>query len=78
MKISQHAAERFLQRVIKLKEFTQKDLYNAYDFLEKDTKDVVVNGYKKYFTLPSFSGFKAIVIENTIVTILPKKFLTHR
>ncbi len=75
MKITQHAAQRFLQRVMNKKDFTKQDMYRAYKFLEAETKDIVVDGYKRYFSLPSFQNYRAIVIENQLVTILPKRWM---
>jgi hypothetical protein len=75
MKITQHAAQRFLQRVMNKKEFTKQDMYRAYKFLEAETRDIAVNGYKKYFTLPSFQNYRAVVVENSLVTIMPKNWM---
>ena len=70
--ITHHAAVRFLQRVMHKSTYTKKDLYRAYKFLEADTKDIVLKGYKHYFRLPSFSKYRAVVLENRLVTIIQK------
>ena len=74
MKITHHAVERFLQRVMNIKNVKQQDIQKAYIFLEKETKNIVVNGYKSYFALPSFKQYKAVVIDGSIVTILPRNY----
>lgn len=72
MKISHHAVIRFLQRVLNKSKLTNEDIKLGYKFLETETKDIVVNGYKAFFRLPSFKNYRAVVQENTIVTIVPK------
>ena len=74
IKITHHAAVRFLQRVMNKKKFSKKELYLAYSFLEAETKDIASTGYRDYFRLPSFSNYRAIVVENQLVTILPKEY----
>ena len=74
IKITQHAAVRFLQRVMDKKTYSKKELYFAYKFLEAETKNIVTKGYKDYFSLPSFNNYRAIVVENRLITILPKEY----
>ena len=74
IKITHHAAVRFLQRVMNKKKFSKKDLFLAYSFLESETKYIATKGYRDYFRLPSFSNYRAIVVENQLVTILPKEY----
>jgi len=75
MRVTQHAAKRFLQRVMKMERFNKQDMYRAYRFLEKETRDIVTQGYRDGFRLPSFEAYRAVVIENTLVTILPKEWM---
>ncbi len=81
LKITYHASERFLQRAFGLDEITKQDLRKAHRLLETDTKDIVLIGHKKHIPLPSFKGYLAVIVNNTIVTILPKsqrrKFKKH-
>ena len=72
MKISHHAVIRFLQRVLNKSQLTNEDIKLGYKFLETETKDIVINSYKAFFRLPSFKNYRAIVRENTLVTIIPK------
>lgn len=72
MKVSYHAGERFLQRVLQKQSYTKKDIHNAIRFLEKSLKDVVPSGINKHFVLPEFQSYRAVYCQNTIVTIIPK------
>ncbi len=74
MRVTQHAAKRFLQRVMKMEHFNKRDMYRAYRFLEKETRGIVTQGYHDCFRLPSFEAYRAVVVENTLVTILPKEW----
>jgi len=74
IQVTHHAAVRFLQRIMKKTKFSKKELRMAYKFLEAETKDIVVRSYKDYFRLPSFSQYRAVVIENRLITILPKEY----
>jgi hypothetical protein len=72
MKISYHAAARFLERVMEKTQYTDKDLLFARRYLQKLLRDVVIVNSVKHFVLPGFENFKAIYKQNTIVTIIPK------
>ena len=74
IKVTHHAAVRFLQRVMNKSQYTKKDIYMAYRFLEAELQDIVTKGYKDYFRLPSFNNYRAVVVENSLVTILPKEW----
>ena len=72
MKISIHAAQRFLERVMSKKSYTCIDVDFAVGFLEKSLKDVIPTGHKKQFVIPGFENYRAVYCQNTIVTIIPK------
>ena len=72
MKVTLHAAERLLQRVFKMKSYTRHDIYRAVQLLERDTASIFFNDYRKDIVLPSFSNYKAVMIEQTMVTIINK------
>lgn len=72
MKISVHAAERFLQRVMNKTSYTFYDVMFTIRYLEKALAHVVPNSSNKHFVLPEFQEFKAIYRQNTILTIVPK------
>lgn len=75
MKVSFHAAERFLQRVFVMKEYSRRDVYRARRLLEKDLQNVVVTGTKRFISLPSFENAVAIFNEGTLITIYPKQYV---
>jgi hypothetical protein len=75
MKVSFHAAERFLQRVFKMKSYSRRDIHRARKLLEMEVHDIVVTGIKRFITFPSFDGAVGIYYDNTIVTIWPKEYL---
>jgi len=72
IKVTHHAAIRFLQRVMNKSDYTKQDIYKAYKFLEAETCNIVIKNYKDYFRLPSFKNYRAVVVENQLITILPK------
>ncbi len=64
MRISYHAAQRFLERVINPKTFSKEDVYHAQAYLQRLLKDVVINSYKKKFVIPEFQHFLGVYQEN--------------
>ena len=72
MKVTLHAAERFLERVFGMDHYSKKEKYRAIALLEKEVRDIVVVGKKRMFVLPSFPQARAVFFDNTIVTILAK------
>lgn len=72
MKVSIHAGQRFLERVMAKKSYTCFDVNMAIEYLEKIFKDVVPTSCNKHFVIPGFEKYKAICFQNTIVTIIPK------
>jgi hypothetical protein len=45
IKISYHAAQRFLESVIKKTEFTKYEVHRTVEYLQRVFKDVVINAY---------------------------------
>ena len=72
MKITYHAAERFLERVMSRVQYTHQDVEFAMRYLEKLLQDVVVSTPVKRFVLPGFEDYRAVYRENAVVTIVPK------
>lgn len=72
MKITYHAAQRFLERVMSRVIYTHQDVEFAMRYLEKLLKDVVIANPVKCFVLPGFKGYKAVYRDNVVVTIIPK------
>jgi hypothetical protein len=73
MKVTYHAAQRFLERVIKKTEFTKDEVHKTVKYLEKALKDVMVYSYKDFLPLPGFENeFCIVAQEHNAITIIPK------
>ncbi len=72
MKVSIHAAERFLQRVISKADYSCFDVNMAITYLENVLKDVVPRGNTTQFVLPGFENFRVVYRQNSVITIIPK------
>lgn len=72
MKVTVHAAQRFLERVMSKTNYTYQDVGVALEFLEKILKDVVITSKVKYFVLPGFKNFRVVYCDNKALTIIPK------
>lgn len=73
MKVTYHAAQRFLERVIKKTDFSKYEVHRTVEYLEKVLKDVIVRSYKNFFPLPGFENqFYVVYKENSAITIIPK------
>ena len=72
MKVSIHAGERFLQRVMSKKTYNCFDINMAIEYLEKLLKDVVPTGKSTQFALPNFEKFKVVYADGSVITIIPK------
>lgn len=72
MRITTHAAQRFLERVMSKSTYTCIDVDFAIRFLEKVLQDVVPTGSATSFALPSFENYKVIYKEGAVITIIPK------
>ena len=72
MKVSIHAGQRFMERVMDKKIYTYLDLNMAIAYLEKALKDVVPSSCNKHFVIPGFENYRAVYCQNTIVTVIPK------
>jgi len=73
MKITTHAAQRFLERVMSKKTYNCLDIDFALRFLVKLLSDVVPTGSTTSFVLPSFENYKVIYKEGSVVTIIQKE-----
>lgn len=72
MKVSVHAGQRFLERVMKKTQYDYFDVNRAMKFLEKLLQDVVPNSNVMQFVLPCFENYKVVYKSGTVVTIIPK------
>lgn len=74
MKITYHAAQRFLERVVKKSNYSKYEVHRTIEYLQRVFKDVVVTSYKRLCPLPGFEKDYFVVLkENSVVTIIPKK-----
>ena len=72
MRITTHAAKRFLERVMSKETYDCIDLDFTIKFLEKLLSDVVPTGSATSFALPSFEHYKVIYKDGSVITIIPK------
>ncbi len=79
MKVTYHAAERFLQRVLGKMSYSSKDIYSMKVYLELTMfRNIVPLSYSYPFPLPEYKGFSVIHRDNIIITIIPKKWLIYK
>ena len=67
MRITTHAAKRFLERVMSKETYNCIDLNFTIKFLEKLLSDVVPAG-----SATSFEKYKVIYKDGSVITIIPK------
>ena len=72
MKVSIHAGQRFLERVIATSNYTCFDVNAAIAYLEKVLEDVVPTSRTAQFALPGFENYKVVYRDNNVITIIPK------
>lgn len=72
MQITYHAGQRFLQRVFEFTSCSQKQISSAMKLLERDLFNVELRN-KRRVILPSFPNFYGVFVENTLVTVIPKR-----
>ena len=73
MKVSIHAGQRFLERVMTKKTYSCFDVNFAIEYLEKILQDVVPTGKSTHFALPGFEDFKVVYTDGSVITIIPKR-----
>jgi len=72
MRVSIHAGQRFLERVMTKVTYTCFDVNFAIEYLEKILRDVVPTSSATQFVLPGFENFKVVYREGNVITIIPK------
>lgn len=73
MKISYHAGKRLLERVFEFAKYTHKEVINAMKLIAKDIASIEYKN-RKYIPLPSFPGYYGVIVDKTLVTIIPKSY----
>jgi hypothetical protein len=72
MQITYHAGQRFLQRVFEFTSCSKEQIVNAMKLLERDLYNLQLRN-KSRVVLPSFPNFYGVFVENTLVTVIPKR-----
>lgn len=72
MKISVHAGQRFLERVMTKEIYSCFDVNFAIEYLEKLLINVVPTSRSTQFVLPGFENFKVVYRDGSVITIIPK------
>ena len=72
MKVTVHAAQRFLERVMNKHDYSFNDVKFSIKYLEKVFQDVIPRNNTKHFVLPGFERYRAVCVDNAIVTIISK------
>lgn len=72
MRITYHAGERFLQRVLGLTTYSKKEILRAMRLLKRDFYHLELR-HSMRVVLPSFPDFYGVFQDKTLVTIIPKK-----
>lgn len=72
MKVTYHATQRFLERVLHKVKYSKKEFYETKQLLEEMFEHIVPGSYARSFTLPGYKGYKVVHQENTVITIIQK------
>ncbi|NCD11094.1 MAG: hypothetical protein EOL93_00960 [Epsilonproteobacteria bacterium] len=72
MKVTLHASERFLQRVMNKTSFSVQDILRTKEYLENLVGNLVVGSYRKHVVIPNHQRFFGVYQENTLITVIPK------
>jgi len=70
MRITYHAGERFLQRVFQFSSYSKRQVHAIF-LLTKDLSNLEVK--RSRVPLPSFPNYYGVFVENTLVTVIPKR-----
>ncbi len=72
MKVTYHATQRFLERVLNKAKYTKDEFYETKRQLEELFENMIPGSYARSFALPGYKGFKVIHQENRVITIIEK------
>lgn len=73
MKVTYHATQRFLERVLNKVRVSREEFLETHSTLEDIFNSVVPGSYSRPFGLPGFKGYIVVHRDNTVITILEKK-----
>lgn len=77
MRVTYHATQRFLERVLHKVKYSKEEFYETRKQLEYLFENIVPSSYARPFALPGYKGFKVIHQENIVITILEKNRLKN-
>ncbi len=72
MKVTTHATQRFLERVLHKVRYSHDEFLAARQELEEIFRSVIPGSYGRPFALPRYKGYRVIHRDNTILTIIEK------
>jgi hypothetical protein len=75
MKITHHAAQRFLERVLDREDYTPFDIHYAQRYLSYQLARVSPANYARPFGLPGHKGYKVIHMGDIVVSIVPRDWV---
>ena len=78
MKVTYHATQRFLERVLHKVKYTKNEFNETKRQLEDIFLNVVPGSYARSFALPEHKGYVVVHQDNTVITILDKKRIKIR
>jgi hypothetical protein len=75
MKVTKHAAQRFLERVVGKDRYDIYDIHYAQRYLYDLLARVVPGSYGRPFGLPEHKGYKVVHREGSVLTIVPREWV---
>ncbi len=78
MKVTYHATQRFLERVLHKVKYSRNEFHETKRQLEEMFLNVVPGSYARSFALPEHKGYVVVHQDNTVITILDKKEMKIR
>jgi len=77
MRVTRHAAQRFLERVMKKENYSIHDIDYALRYLHHQLAKVIPTSYARPIALPEHKGFKVIHQDGTALSIVPSKWVKY-
>ena len=78
MKVTYHATQRFLERVLNKSTYTRNEFDETKEKLEELFLNMIPGSYARPFSLPGHKGFSVVHQENCVITIIPKNKTKNR
>ena len=74
MKVTYHATQRFLERVLNKAKYTREEFDATKRQLEELFENMIPGSYARPFSLPGYKGYKVVHQENSVITIIEKNY----